>query len=82
MLSPAMFEFINGSDKLQDTQDFNQIQLKLRGMANLKYFKEPLSQTILGQKYSSPICFGAFLHQGMVHKDAEKASALAAAELN
>lgn len=49
-------------------------------MANLKYF-EGAGTTVLGQKLGSPIGFGAFPHQGMVHKDAEKASAMAAAEL-
>lgn len=51
-------------------------------MANLGKFTDPISHVIGGSKFSSPIVFGAFPHQGMVHKDAEKASALAAAQLN
>lgn len=50
-------------------------------MANLKYFTDPISTTMLGQKVASPIGFGAFPHQGMVHKDGELASAKAAAQL-
>lgn len=56
--------------------------MKLRGLANLKYFTDPLSCSILGAKVSSPIMFGSFPHQGMVHKDGELASAVAAADLN
>ena len=82
MLSPPMFNFINGSAQVQDSDDFFKIQLKLRGMANLKYFTDPISTEILGAKVSSPIMFGSFPHQGMVHKDGELASAVAAAELN
>ena len=82
MLSPPMFTFINGEDAIKDCDEFNKIQLKLRGLGNLKNFKDPLGTVILGQKYTSPIGFGAFAHQGMVHKDAEKASAKAAADLN
>ena len=67
---------------MQDSDEFFKIQLKLRGLANLKNFVDPLGQNILGSRYTSPIGFGAFAHQGIVHKDAEKASALAAAELN
>lgn len=77
-----MFTFINGEEHLQDCDEFNKIQLKLRGLGNLKNFKDPLSTVILGQKFSSPIGFGAAPHQGMVHKEAEKASAKAAADLN
>jgi|TARA_B110000285_G_scaffold198586_1_gene231150 isopentenyl diphosphate isomerase/L-lactate dehydrogenase-like FMN-dependent dehydrogenase len=82
MLSPPMFTFINGEEYLQDCNDFNSIQLKLRGMANLGKFTDPISHHIGGSKFASPIGFGAFPHQGMVHKDAEKASALAAAQMN
>lgn len=81
MLSPPTFEWINGSPELQDKDEFLRIQLKLRGLANLKYFDDPISQTILGSKYTSPIGFGAFPHQGMAHKDAELGSAMAAADL-
>jgi (S)-2-hydroxy-acid oxidase len=82
MLSPAMFCFINGQDAIQDSDEFFKIQLKLRGLGNLKNFKDPLGTVILGQRYGSPIGYGAFPHQGMVHKDAEKASAKAAAEMD
>ena len=51
-------------------------------MANLGKFTDPITHHIGGNKFSSPIGFGAFPHQGMVHKDAEKASALAAAQMN
>lgn len=51
-------------------------------MANLGNFTDPISHIIGGLKYSSPIAYGAFPHQGMVSKAAEKASALAAAETN
>jgi len=82
MLSPPMFTFINGEDHIQDCDEFNKIQLKLRGLGNLKNFKDPLSTVILGQKFRSPIGFGPSPHQGMVHKEAEKASAKAAADLD
>jgi len=57
------------------------IQLKLRGLANLKNFIDPIRASILGNWLKSPLIVGAFPHQGMVHKDGEKASAKAAAEL-
>lgn len=56
--------------------------MKLRGLANLKHFKDPLGTIILGERFNSPIGFGPFPHQGMVNKDAERASALAAANIN
>jgi len=49
-------------------------------MANLGKFIDPLNHVIGGYKYSSPIGYGSFPHQGMICKDAEKASALAACE--
>lgn len=82
MLSPPMFNFITGSSKVQDSDEFFKIQLKLRGMANLKYFIDPISCQILGTKVQSPIMFAPFPHQGMMHKDGEKAAAQAAAEMN
>jgi isopentenyl diphosphate isomerase/L-lactate dehydrogenase-like FMN-dependent dehydrogenase len=82
MLSPPMYTHINGEDHLQDSDEFFKIQLKLRGLGNLKNFKDPLGTVILGQRYGSPIGFGAFPHQGMVNKEAEKASAKAAADMN
>ena len=78
MLSPPMYTHINGEDHIQDSDEFFKIQLKLRGLGNLKNFKDPLGTVILGQRYGSPIGFGAFPHQGMVNKEAEKASAKAA----
>ena len=51
-------------------------------MANLKYFTDPISTQILGSKVNGPIMFGPFPHQGMVHKEGELVSALAAAEMN
>ena len=48
MLAPPMFEFINGKASLQDNNEYFKIQLKLRGMANLKYFTDPISTTLLG----------------------------------
>ena len=48
MLSPPMFTFINGEDYLQDSTDFNSVQLKLRGMANLGKFTDPISHVIGG----------------------------------
>jgi len=76
MLSPPMFSFINGSTNVVDEDsDFFKIQLKLRGMANLKYFTDPISCSILGSRVASPIIFGPFPHQGMVHKNGEMASA-------
>jgi hypothetical protein len=62
MLSPPMFTFINGEEFSQDSDDFFAVQLKLRGMANLGKFTDPISHVIGGQKYSSPIAFGAFPH--------------------
>ena len=82
MLSPPMFTFINGEESIQDSQEYFKIQLKLRGLGNLKNFKDPLGTVIFGQRFDSPIGFGAFPHQGMVNKEAEKASAKAAADLN
>ena len=77
-----MYEFINGSPENQDDNEFVNIKLKLRGMANLKYFTDPISCDILGQKLSSPVCLGPMPFQGMFHKDGELASAKVAAELN
>lgn len=82
MLSPPMFTHINGEADIQDCEEFNKIQMKLRGLGNLKNFKDPLGTNILGTKFGSPIGFGPFPHQGMVNKQAEKASALAAADMN
>jgi L-lactate dehydrogenase (cytochrome) len=82
MLSPPMFTHINGLQGSSDCEEFNKIQLKLRGLGNLKNFVDPLGTIILGERFNSPIGFGAFPHQGMVHSDAEKASALAAADIN
>jgi hypothetical protein len=62
MLSPPMFQFINGATIVQDSDDFFKIQLKLRGMANLKYFTDPISTQIAGAKVNSPIMFGPFPH--------------------
>ena len=63
MLSPPMFNFINGSSNVEDMDsDFFKIQLKLRGMANLKYFTDPISSSILGARVASPIIFGPFPH--------------------
>lgn len=58
------------------------MQLKLRGLANLKYFTDPISTKLLGLNVASPICFGSFPHQGLAHKDAELASSKAAESLN
>lgn len=60
------------------------MQLKLRGLANLKYFTDPISVKMLGQRdaFASPIGVGSFAHQGIAHKDGELASAAAAAEMN
>ena len=51
-------------------------------MANLAHFTDPLTTSILGQKVSSPIGYGAFPNQALSHVEGEKASALAAAESN
>jgi len=81
MLAPPMFNYINGLDQIQDSDQFYNIQMKLRGMANLKYFTDPISCSIMGNKCNSPIMLGPAPQQGMVHKDGELASAKAAAEL-
>ena len=81
MLSPQMFLFINGPTCCQDSDEYLSIQLKLRGMANLKYFTDPITTSVLGLNLKSPLILGAFPHQAMVHKDGELASAKAAAEL-
>ena len=81
MLSPPMFEFINGPPNCRDSDEYLSIQLKLRGLANLKNFHDPLRANVLGNWLKSPMMVGAFPHQGMVHKDGEMASAKAAAEL-
>ena len=36
--------------------------LKLRGLANLKHFTDPISCKILGNQFASPICVGGFPH--------------------
>jgi len=51
-------------------------------LANLKYFKDPISINLFGKDYSSPIGFGPAAMQGMVCTEAEKASVLAAGNLN
>lgn len=38
MLAPPTFEHIKGPEASQDDHHFNSVQLKLRGLANLKYF--------------------------------------------
>ena len=81
MLSPQMFYFINGPPCCQDSEEYLAIQLKLRGMANLKYFTDPIKTSVLGLSLKSPLIVGAFPHQGMVNKEGELASAKAAAEL-
>jgi hypothetical protein len=50
MLAPPMFNYINGPACCQDSDEYLSIQLKLRGMANLKYFTDPISSSVLGQK--------------------------------
>mmetsp|Transcript_19430 Transcript_19430/g.33055 ORF Transcript_19430/g.33055 Transcript_19430/m.33055 type:complete len:182 (-) Transcript_19430:629-1174(-) len=83
MLSPPMFQHINGSAQVNDYQaDFSNIQMKLRGLANLKFFVHPLKHTVLGLPLNSPIGLGAHPNQAMVHPEGELASAKAAAELN
>ena len=62
MLSPPMFSFITGPDHVTDSEEYLSIQLKLRGLANLKYFTDPISTTLLGQKVASPICLGPSCH--------------------
>ena len=51
-------------------------------MANLKYFDDPISTSILGQSVASPICISTSAHAGMVHKDGELGAVLAATEHN
>jgi len=59
-MAPPTFDHIKGPANT-DSDDFRFIQLKLRGMMNIgENFKEPLKTTILGEKVSSPIGFGAF----------------------
>lgn len=43
---------------LQDTDDFAPIGYKLKAIESFNYFTDPISQTMFGEKYSSPICFG------------------------
>ena len=43
---------------LQDTDDFAPIGYKLKAIESFDYFTDPISQTMFGEKYSSPICFG------------------------
>lgn len=83
MSAPA-FQFVKGEGRLQDQDqhDFTLLQLKLRGLANLKTFVDPLATRLLGLNLASPICFGSFPHQGLAHKDAELASSKAAESLN
>lgn len=52
------FEHLLGPTRPEDHQsDFKNIKLKLRGMANLKYFKG-LNTHVLVRPTSSPICIG------------------------
>ena len=56
MLDKPAFDHLNGGGHPAHFQsDFNHIKLKLRGMANLKYFKG-INTKILGSEFSSPIC--------------------------
>ena len=81
MMSMPMFREINGDPAVNDTnQDFNVIKMKLRGLANLKYFRNPLHCTVLGMQVGAPIGLAAFPHQCLAHPDGELASARAAAE--
>ena len=48
MLAPPTFEHIRGPEACQDDHHFNSVQLKLRGLANLKYFTDPIGSKILG----------------------------------
>lgn len=59
VLSKPIYDWLNvynedGHTKKDNEKDFEHIKLKLRGMANMKYFKG-LSTTIMGQKVDSPI---------------------------
>lgn len=56
VLSPPLFSHIRGV--YNDTNDFSQVQLKHRGLANLKYFIDPIKCDLLGATYSSPVGFG------------------------
>lgn len=82
MLAPPTFNYINGVEKLHDSDEYNSIQLKLRGLANISKFVNPLHTTILGEKVFSPVGIAPFPHQAVVHKEAEIASAKAAQAAN
>ena len=76
-LAPPMFTHIKGESP-QQYDDFRNIQLKLRGLANLKHFTDPLRTEVFSMSLASPVGFGPFPHQGMVHPEGEIASAKAA----
>lgn len=63
-LSAGVFSHINGLTHPDEGMQFNAIQLKLRGLANLKYFTDPISKKLLGSStaYASPIGLGGFPH--------------------
>ena len=79
-MAPPTFQHIKGPENT-DSNDYRSIQVKLRGLANMALYTDPLSTTILGQKVSSPIGFGAFPNQSLSHVSGEKASAAAASSM-
>ena len=56
-LDRPAFEHLSGWDQHAEQSDFAHIKLKLRGMANLKYFGG-IQTKILGLDVGSPICIG------------------------
>jgi isopentenyl diphosphate isomerase/L-lactate dehydrogenase-like FMN-dependent dehydrogenase len=84
LLSMPMFNQFNGLGVSEAHADFNRIKMKLRGLANLKKFKnsDPLRTRVLGFEVNSPIGLAAMPYQAMFHHDGELATAKAAAEMN
>lgn len=66
--------------KQENEEDFIRIKMKLRGMANMKYF-EGSQSTILGHKVSTPISLGGLPQLNLYHPDAEIGTAQAAKDL-
>ena len=46
--SKAIFSYLQGEDSKPESQNFDRIKLRLRGLANLKYYDAPTKCNLLG----------------------------------
>lgn len=68
MMAPPTFNQLRGSEEANSAHhDFNAIKMKLRGLANLKHFINPLDHQLLGIKVKSPVGLAAYPHQCIAH---------------